>query len=170
MPDRQWITAAACGTVLAVNRVSSDDKSFLSRAALDETAHIATTVIALQSVGARDPIFRTAALLSSVLIDLDHLPDTLFGFRGLMGTSPRPYPHSLVTVAAVTLAGLKIPASRRRLVWGVAFGFATHLLRDITDGSSGAPLFWPLRSRAVRLPRHIQTALMLVAIARLPRR
>jgi hypothetical protein len=166
MDDGRRLTLTACGTILLANRMIGGETPFLTRAILDEAAHVATATLALQRLGARDPAFVGAALLSGVLIDLDHLPDTIFGCRILTGHSPRPYPHSLAMLAVVLAAGLTVPPARRRAVRGAAFGLASHLLRDTTDGSDGVPLFWPVRSCGVSFSRRLQAGFILAALVK----
>jgi membrane-bound metal-dependent hydrolase YbcI (DUF457 family) len=109
--------------------------------------------------------FRRAALLGSVAIDLDHAPDLLLGWDGLMGDSPRPYPHSLPTLGLLSvLARAGRSEQQRDLSAGAAFGVSIHLLRDLTDGSDGVPLLWPISGRGIRLSRHLQWALLAAAV------
>jgi hypothetical protein len=98
---------------------------------LDETAHLALGLLL-----ARRSAEPAAMVAGSLFIDIDHLPSEL-GHEWLRhGGHGRPYPHALVTVAA--LAALSRAA---------AIGLAVHLARDLTDGETGVRLLWPLSNR-----------------------
>ena len=98
---------------------------------LDETAHLALGLLLTQR--AREPL---AGVVGSMFIDADHLPSEL-GHEWLRHAgSGRPYPHALVTLAAVALV------SR-----AAAVGLAVHLGRDLTDTDTGVRLLWPLSNR-----------------------
>jgi Glycosyl hydrolase family 26/LexA-binding, inner membrane-associated putative hydrolase len=123
---------------------------------VDEPAHLATCAIALLAVAAaldsRLPVrFVVAALVASVVIDVDHIPGYL-GWDGLAGALPRPYPHSLVLVAVFVALGC---SSRRidvrQVSLGLAFGVSAHLLRDLATGP-GVPLAWPVSGVVVSVP------------------
>lgn len=130
---------------------------------LDEAAHLSTTALALDVAQRWGRAFRKYALLSSVLIDADHIPDAAFGWKGITRGVPRPYTHSLST-AAVVLVGSRIASTLRRpLLEGVAFGLLSHFLRDVTDGSGGAAVLWPVSGRIVKLPE-MQPALLAAAL------
>lgn len=154
----------AAVVVLLAGRAIPRQRSLLAHAALDESAHLATTTLALAAVGARDRRFVVAALAAGVLIDLDHLPAATLDWQVLTAGSPRPYPHSLASVAAVLTASGLAPARWRRPLLGTALGLASHFLRDATDGTPGLPLLWPLSRRGVRLPALLQTPLLLIAL------
>ncbi len=123
---------------------------------IDEPLHLVTCAVAIISVAALAGSwpaarFVVAALVTSVAIDVDHLPGYL-GSHLLAGSLPRPYTHGLLLVAALVALGL---ASRRReireLSFGIAFGISAHLLRDLATGP-GVPLVWPISGGTVRLP------------------
>jgi len=98
---------------------------------LDETAHLALGLLL-----ARRSAEPAATLAGSVLIDADHVPSEL-GHEWLRhGGRGRPYPHALISVAALAL-----------LSRAAAVGLAVHLARDLTDGESGVRLLWPLSNR-----------------------
>ena len=122
---------------------------------LDEPAHLATTVVGLL-VAARalprslrpDLSFAAGAILAGNLIDLDHIPSML-GYEFLTRGTPRPYSHSLSTVAAV----LVFAATRgrtRRIMSGVAFGVLLHLFRD--TGTGQVSLLWPWSRTPTQVP------------------
>jgi membrane-bound metal-dependent hydrolase YbcI (DUF457 family) len=142
---------------------------------IDEPAHLATCAIALAVVvvltGVRlPPRFLGAALVSSVAIDLDHLPGYL-GTHLLTGSMPRPYTHSLLLVAVLVAAGALSKRKDRRQIWlGIAFGVAAHLLRDLATGP-GVAFLWPLVVAPIKIPYVLYAGALLAAmIACLPRR
>lgn len=149
--------------LLADWAVGQAGASFFPGAPLDESAHLLTALLLLQILPGR---WRAGiagpALLASVAIDLDHVPQYL-GYQFLSSGTPRPYTHSLLTV--VLLAGLA-PAARRhrRLFAGLALGVVLHLFRDLGEGSGSAvPLLWPLRDRGYGYP-HAAYLAMLVGV------
>jgi inner membrane protein len=154
----------AGGTVLATNRLIAPRLAMPIRAALDEAAHVSTAVLGLDLLRRREPIYVRHAVAAAVLIDVDHLPEILTGWSGLSKGSPRPYTHCLPLILAVLAYADLGPSHRRQRARGVAFGLATHLLRDITDSSPGAPIFWPLTKRAIRLSPRLQHPLVLVPL------
>lgn len=142
---------------------------------IDEPAHLSTCAIALFAVlalGGRalPPRFVVAALISSVAIDLDHLPGYL-GSHLLTGSMPRPYTHSLLLVGAlVAVAALARRRDLRQVLLGVAFGVSAHLLRDLATGP-GVAFLWPLVVAPIKVPYVLYAATLLAAmIACLPRR
>jgi inner membrane protein len=136
----------------------------------DEPAHLATGVVLLLAVaalaGGRLPLpFVAAALVATVAIDLDHVPG-LLGSHLITGELPRPYTHSVLTIAVLlALASVLKPDRRRQIALGLAFGVSAHLLRDVATGP-GVPLLWPLSDDVVRMPYEIYpAALALVSLA-----
>jgi membrane-bound metal-dependent hydrolase YbcI (DUF457 family) len=119
----------------------------LSAAPLDEVAHLATAALGLL-VLARFIVlprrFYVAALVASVAIDLDHIPDYL----GLLGDqNGRPFTHSLATVTVLT--GAAAASQRLRAVLaGVATGLLLHFARDIMEGPPGVRMLWPVQETA----------------------
>jgi membrane-bound metal-dependent hydrolase YbcI (DUF457 family) len=152
--------------VVTANRLIRPNIPTARHALLDETAHLATALLALDALAhGRSTRFQRAALLGSVAIDLDHVPDLVLGWRWLMGDSPRPYPHSLPTLGLLAvLARTRRSEQQRDLLAGAAFGVSIHLLRDLTDGSEGVPLLWPISGRGIRLSRHLQWPLLAAAV------
>ncbi len=132
---------------------------------IDEPAHLATCAIALVvlALAGRTPTrtFAVAALIASVAIDLDHLPQHL-GFDFLTAGTSRPYLHCALAVL-VPLAGAIVIRRLRPLLLGVAFGFAAHLARDLVTGP-GVALALPFSDASVRLP-YVLYAGTLVAVA-----
>ncbi len=142
---------------------------------IDEPAHLATCAIALLAVlaltGARlPPRFLLAALVSSVAIDLDHIPGYL-GTHLLTGSMPRPYTHSLLLVVVLAAVGVLTKRKDLRPIWlGVAFGVATHLTRDLATGP-GVAFLWPFVVVPIKIPYALYAGSLLAAmIACLPRR
>jgi membrane-bound metal-dependent hydrolase YbcI (DUF457 family) len=154
-----FAAAALAGAVVALDLLWGlfvGSTGHLTYGLVDEPAHLATCAIALLALAAVTAAgpprrFAVAALISSVAIDIDHIPGIL-GSHALAGTLPRPYSHSLVLVAALIAVGC---LSRRRDVsqisLGLAFGVSAHLLRDLATGP-GIPLLWPLSSSVLTVP------------------
>jgi membrane-bound metal-dependent hydrolase YbcI (DUF457 family) len=110
--------------------------------ALDECAHVLTTVLILWALGPRVwQRFLVPAVIASVAIDLDHIPGEL-GAVWLTAGTPRPYTHSLLTIALVLVAALLV-RRRRDLCLGIALGLAVHFFRDLSEPGSGVALLWP---------------------------
>lgn len=110
---------------------------------LDETAHFLTTLLVLSALGPRvSRRFMAPALVASVAIDADHIPDRL-GFDLLTIGTPRPYTHSLTTILVVLLGAL-FWRRRRSVLVGVALGLAIHFARDMAEPGSGVALLWPV--------------------------
>jgi hypothetical protein len=146
-----------------------DDLLLLPRASsrsvfgvLDELAHLATSVVLLSAItvaarrrGVRVPgAFAVGLVVAGNAVDVDHLPEA-FGSDVLTVGTPRPYPHSLLTLVIVTAGWLVARhAGRRRaaaLGAGLAVGVAGHLLRDL--GTSAVALLWPISDRGFLIPR-----------------
>lgn len=125
---------------------------------LDWAAHLATAVLVLVNLPFALPA-RTliAALLASVVIDLDHVPQYL-GEQFLTAGAPRPYTHSLASiVAALAVAALLRRGTHRAIAVGVALGLVAHLARDVATGP-GVALLWPITSAGVRIPFWVEAA------------
>ena len=123
---------------------------------VDEVTHLSTAALGLLVLARfidAPRRFYVAALITSVAIDLDHIPLYL----GLLGNEgQRPVTHSLSTVAVFAAAAvasrrhravLAGVASRRHraVLAGVATGLMLHFARDIAEGYPGVRLFWPLQ-------------------------
>ena len=118
---------------------------------LDETAHLLTTLLIMWGLGPRAcERFVAPALVASVAIDVDHIPDRL-GAGWLTAGTPRPYTHSLTTIAVVLLAAVGWRRQRDLMV-GVAIGLALHFWRDLSESGSGVSLLWPCSYRAFSIP------------------
>lgn len=117
----------------------------------DETFHALTTIVllvALWPVRRIEGYVFACAVAGSVLIDLDHLPGSL-GYRVLSPDLGRPVTHGLATIGVVCAIGLACSGRWRVGALSVAFGIASHLIRDMATG--GVPLFWPLSSRQIEV-------------------
>lgn len=127
---------------------------------LDWSAHLATAVLLLLNL--RSPLparMLLAALLASVVIDLDHIPHYL-GEYFLTEGAPRPYTHSAASiVTALGVAALLRRPGHRAIAVGIALGLTAHLARDIATGA-GIPLLWPLTTAAIRIPFWSEAAAM----------
>ncbi len=149
------LAAFDCGSQLA-------GESFFPGGPLDELAHLLTTVLVVWALGRRArERFLVPALFASVLIDLDHLPGRL-GINWLTAGLPRPYTHSLLTIAAL-LVGALLWRRRRDVLLGVALGLAIHFWRDLAEPGGGVALLWPVSHHALSLP-HAGYAMAMLAI------
>lgn len=157
------------GLLLAVALLVSSDwasrmagDSVFPGGPVDECAHFTTMVLVLWSWGpALTRRLMLGALAACVAIDLDHVPDRL-GAPLLTAGTPRPYTHSLLTVALVLVAAALWP--RRRDLWlGVAAGLVVHFWRDLSESGAGVALLWPV-SRAAPTLAHWTYALIVGAI------
>jgi hypothetical protein len=124
--------------------------SLLPGGPLDEMAHLLTMLIVLWALGDRVwARFGAAALVMSVAIDRDHIPQYL-GHDFLTRGTPRPYSHSLLTIA-VALAVAAVWPRRRDVLLGIALGLAFHFWRDLSEPGSGVALLWPLSDHSFSL-------------------
>lgn len=132
---------------------------------LDETAHFLTGALVLATLrGYVGRTFAVGLLVSSVLIDIDHVPG-LFGIDWITHLTPRPYSHSLLTIAVVGVLAL-VWRSRRLLLLGVILGLAFHFFRDMSEPvASGVALFWPWGYRSYASPHWIYLVAMGAALA-----
>jgi membrane-bound metal-dependent hydrolase YbcI (DUF457 family) len=118
---------------------------------LDETVHLLTTVLVLWALGRTAyERFLLPALIASVAIDVDHIPDRL-GSEWLTAGTPRPYPHSLLTIAGLLMVAI-LWRRRRDLLVGIALGLALHLWWDLAESNAGVSLLWPFSYRSSTLP------------------
>ena len=130
---------------------------------LDEIAHALTALLVLWALGERaSERFAASALVASVMIDVDHVP-ALLGGRWLTAGTPRPYTHSLLTIAVVLLAA-RVSKRRSDTLLGVAIGLAIHFWRDMAEPNSGVALLWPLSDRSFSLPHGTYVAAVVVVI------
>jgi inner membrane protein len=137
--------------------------SFFPGGPLDEVAHVLTTVLILWALGPRAcQRLLVPALLASVAIDLDHIPGEL-GANWLTAGTPRPYTHSLLTIALVLGAALLV-RRRRYVLVGVALGLASHFFRDLAEPGSGVALLWPWTDHAFSLAHSTYIVVMAIVV------
>lgn len=133
---------------------------------LDEPAHLATGALVTAAVsivvGGLPRATWVAALTSTVLIDLDHLPDAL-GSDVLTAGTPRPYTHALTTVFVVALVAAATRGRTTSAVFaGFVIGVSAHLLRDV--GTAPVALWWPISDAGVSIPYAAYAAVLIVAV------
>jgi membrane-bound metal-dependent hydrolase YbcI (DUF457 family) len=138
------LAVVALGFGAAERRLQID---LWSTGLLDEISHLATAALGLLVLSRLVDAprrFYVAALIASVAIDLDHIPEYL-GWLGAQ--AQRPVTHSLATVVLVTAAAA---ASRRHraVLAGAATGLMLHFARDIAEGPPGVRMLWPLQQTA----------------------
>jgi inner membrane protein len=139
--------------------------SFFPGGPLDETAHFLTALLLLQLLPtAWRAAIAIPALVGSVAIDLDHVPQYL-GDRFLTVGTPRPYTHSLLT--PLVLLALALVMRRHRVLFlGLALGVLLHFVRDLAEGNgSGVSLLWPLSDQAFSYPHATYLVLMAGVLA-----
>jgi inner membrane protein len=138
--------------------------TFLTSGPLDETAHLLTTLIVLWAIGGVVwERLLIPALIASVVIDLDHIPKEL-GYDFFTQGTPRPYTHSLLTIAIVLVAAW-CWRRRRTVLLGIALGLALHLWRDTAEPASGVSLLWPVSDHSFSTSQASYLVLMAVAFA-----
>lgn len=127
--------------------------SFLPGGPLDESAHLLTMLLIVWAMpAALAKRIAVPALIASVAIDADHIPQYL-GLRFLTVGTPRPYTHSLLTIAVllVTALAARKPNTRRILI-GVVVGIVFHFWRDLSESDTGIALLWPFSDTVATLP------------------
>ncbi|MFZ0043856.1 MAG: metal-dependent hydrolase [Solirubrobacteraceae bacterium] len=136
---------------------------------LDESAHVLTALFVVWAIGGRvfDRLL-VPVLVASVAIDLDHLPGEL-GYDFLTRGTPRPYTHSLLTIAILLVASA-FWTRRRELLLGAALGVAIHLWRDMAEPGSGVALLWPFSDASWGYSHAIYLAAMALIVAAAMRR
>ena len=119
---------------------------------LDELAHIITSLwcFDIKNCSDRSQMFSVGLILGSIAIDIDHVPEQIFGTRTLRDGTRRPYSHSLSTLICMLFLFRIRSRSIRNFCVGLALGTTVHFLRDMATG--GVPLFWPLTRQTVRVP------------------
>jgi inner membrane protein len=162
------LTVALVAAVFAADLfwgLVADSTGSLAYALIDEPAHLATCAVALLAlVAAGAPLsrrFAAAALLASTAIDVDHLPGYLGSHLLMAPSMPRPYSHSVLTIALLLGLGLYLRGDRREISFGLAFGVAAHLCRDLATGP-GVPLLWPLSAAPATVPYGVYAAVLLI--------
>jgi inner membrane protein len=133
----------------------------------DGILHLATAALIVIAwpaiVGEPRRIRLPTALAVSVLIDLDHVPEALFGFDFLTRDTNRPYGHTGLAIfvcGALAIALRRFPVGSS-VAWGAAVGIALHLVRDMPTG--GVPLGWPVTSATIGYPYPLSVLVLLVA-------
>lgn len=139
--------------------------SFFPGGLLDEAAHFTTALLLLQALPSKQRAkIILPALFASVAIDADHIPQYL-GYYFFTAGTPRPYTHSLLTIAV--LLTIAFAVRRHRLLFlGLALGVALHFLRDLAEGNgNGIALLWPFTDHAFSYPHSTYVALMACVVA-----
>jgi membrane-bound metal-dependent hydrolase YbcI (DUF457 family) len=130
---------------------------------LDETAHLLTMLLVIWALGRRAcQRFMVPALIASVAIDLDHLPGSL-GVQWLTADTPRPYTHSLLTIALLLVAA-GVVRRRRDVILGIVLGLSVHFFRDLAESHTGVSLLWPFSDRSFTIPHHDYVWAMAVVV------
>jgi inner membrane protein len=149
-PSLRWVAAAALVLVVADWAYRLVGDSVVPGGPLDEIAHLTTTLIVLWALGRRVRArFLVPALVASVAIDADHVPRAL-GYDFFTQGTPRPYTHSLLSIAVVLILGWFWHA-RRDVLLGVALGLAIHFWRDMSESGAGVSLAWPVSEHSFML-------------------
>ena len=126
---------------------------------LDELAHLLTTLLVFWALGSRArKRFLVPALIASVAIDIDHIPDRL-GVDWLTAGTPRPYTHSLLMIVVLITAAV-MWRRRSDVLVGLAIGLGIHLFRDMGEGGSGVSLLWPFSYHSFQYPHGLYVAAM----------
>jgi hypothetical protein len=105
-------------------------------APLDWGAHVLTALIALRAFPAAE---EREVLVSTVAIDLDHVPIVAAMLRG--DDLPRPRTHTFLVPLALALVGRR----------GSAYGTFVHLGRDVFNGPGVGRLRLPVALEAAAL-------------------
>ena len=141
--------------------------SFFPGGLLDETAHLLTMLIVLWALPNRAwERYGPAALVASVAIDLDHVPQYL-GDDFLTRGTPRPYSHALLTVVVILLLAA-LWRRRRDVFLGIALGLSIHFWRDLSEPRSGVALLWPLTDHSFSLSPASYLVVLALLLASMP--
>lgn len=159
---------ALVAMILTIDAVRGHVTSYLLFGLLDEVCHLATAVLVLDATTrwhARHtpPRFLLAALLASVLIDVDHVPMDLLSSDIITAGTPRPYTHSLTTMV-VLLVATGVLRHRRSAtpVAGVTVGVGLHLLRDLA--TAPVALWWPVAAHGLEVSYGWYAAVLVLAM------
>ncbi len=158
----------ACAATVAVADLLlwKTDLPLLGDGLLDELAHVATALLFVAAVRPTIPRdFLAGLIVGAVLIDVDHVP-VHFGWNGLEPGGSRPYPHSLLTVAVVSVAALVARGRWRTALTAAAIGLVAHFFRDLAEpgqNGAGVMLLWPASDHPFTLPYVVQAAALAVA-------
>jgi LexA-binding, inner membrane-associated putative hydrolase len=139
--------------------------SYFPGGLFDEAAHFVTALLLLQGLPSK---YRAKiilpALIASVAVDLDHIPEYL-GYGFFSEGTPRPYAHSLLTLVVLLSLALALRHHRKLLV-GLALGVALHFFRDLAEGNgAGVSLLWPLSTHSFSYPHGTFLTLMACVVA-----
>jgi hypothetical protein len=167
MNSREWMRRLSTGQVIVAVIVflvgDAGDQlahsSIIAEGAFDATAHLMTTLLVLWAVGGM--IYEqllVPALVISVAIDLDHVPQYL-GTDFLTAGTPRPYTHALTSVVIVLLVAV-LWRRRRTGAIAVAVGLVIHFWRDLAEPGSGVALLWPFTDHSFSLSHASYLAVM----------
>lgn len=164
LPALALLLAGLIFVAVDVGDQLSGGDTLLTSGPLDETAHLLTTLIVLTAIGVLVfDRFLLSALIASVVIDLDHLP-RLLGSDWFTAGTPRPYTHSLLTIAIVLMAAGRW-RRHRAIALGVAVGLSIHFWRDTAEPGSGVALLWPLSRQSFSTSHASYLILMGLAFA-----
>jgi inner membrane protein len=151
---------AAVALVLAADAVLAETSlPQLAQAPIDEAGHLATACLLLGALWPQPPRRLVPSFLTAaVVIDVDHVPFTIFGTSVWTQGVGRPYTHSLLTVLVLvwTAALLRSP-----IVSALAAGVCAHFVRDVSTGP-GLALGWPMSDAMVRLPYAFELAVVIL--------
>jgi membrane-bound metal-dependent hydrolase YbcI (DUF457 family) len=162
----RWIGLAPVCIFLADLILRDTGLPRLLQAVLDESGHILTDTLflgaGLSVLGHGDlRLWFGPTLIGAVLIDADHVPLEFFGWASFTEGATRPYSHSLSVILTLSVASALLHRPWDGRVQAVAFGLATHLVRDMATG--GVPLVWPLSRVTVEIPYPLYAALLVGA-------
>jgi inner membrane protein len=158
-----FVPAALLLLILGVDLIQHRAHTLLVWGVLDESAHVATAVLALLSCRPLAELLRcrkvvAVLLASAVLIDLDHIP--LYAGVPEVAMGGRPFSHSLLTVVLLVVLAVALPAGRRQWALAAAAGLVLHFVRDVATGP-GLLLVWPISDRDVVLPYRLYVSVLL---------
>ncbi len=137
--------------LLAADRLYERIGDTLLGGVCDEAAHLLTGVLVMGLLAAKTSRrFAGGLLAGSVLIDFDHIP-RLLGTDWLTEGTPRPYTHSLLSLAALALVAIAWRRNRELLI-GMMVGLAIHFARDLSESHAGLSLLWPWTRTSQSLP------------------
>lgn len=144
-----------CSPLVAVVAIILIDAEFRGRSPLlihgaaDEVSHLLSGLVFVIALTRLIPVVQVLpALVGSVGMDLDHIPE-LLGWLEPDGPSSRFITHSVLT--AVIVGGVALVDRGRSFVWlSASFGLLVHLFRDAATGSIIAA--WPLSHSPLTIP------------------
>jgi membrane-bound metal-dependent hydrolase YbcI (DUF457 family) len=132
---------------LILRRLKPD---LLLAGALDETAHLATTLLVCGQADQRHPpIVAAGVSVGSVLIDIDHIPLVLLN-HPLESAEDRPVTHSMLTLLMTAFLARSTEPRIRLALNSLLMGTLCHFIRDLATG--GIPMFWPASRTLIKVP------------------